>query len=103
MLIVNPEYLELQKTKPALVRWAGALDHFRRIIESREFATPNALKQVIGSADNLGNYRYAFDIGGRKGARLIASINFEVQVLKINFIGTHTQYDKVNVHTVDEG
>jgi len=43
--------------------------------------------------------RVVFDIAGNK-YRLIARISYEYKAVLIKFIGTHTQYDKIDAETV---
>ncbi|HJS54665.1 MAG TPA: type II toxin-antitoxin system HigB family toxin [Chitinophagaceae bacterium] len=54
------------------------------------------IKKVFGSADSVGNGLYVFNIGGNK-YRLIARIIFGARTVFIRFIGTHKEYDKVNI------
>ena len=54
------------------------------------------IKQVFGATDSVGNGLYVFNVGGNK-YRLIARIIFRTRTVFIRFIGTHKEYDKVNV------
>jgi mRNA interferase HigB len=54
------------------------------------------LKKTFPSTDYVGKDLYIFNIGGRK-YRLIARIIFGVRTMYIRFIGTHAEYDKVNL------
>jgi mRNA interferase HigB len=49
-------------------------------------------------ADKVGD-RYVFDIGGNR-FRLIAKINFAAGVVAVRWIGTHADYDKINVEEI---
>ena len=40
-----------------------------------------------------------FNIGGNK-YRLVVHFNYELQIADIKFIGTHREYDKIDVETV---
>ena len=60
---------------------------------------PNEIKQQYKSASVVGGRRVVFDIAGNK-YRLIASINYETQIVYIRFIGTHRQYDKIDAENI---
>ncbi len=59
----------------------------------------NELKMIFNTASIVGNDRAVFNIKGND-YRLVVRIEFEWQVIYIKFIGTHLQYDKINVKTI---
>lgn len=61
--------------------------------------TPNEVKLTYISASILKDGRIVFNIKGN-AYRLIVKFNFERQWAFIRFIGTHTDYDKINVNTI---
>jgi mRNA interferase HigB len=63
------------------------------------WGNPAALKQDIRSASILKNRRAVFNIAGNK-YRLVADIDYARQLLWVKFIGTHSDYDKIDVETV---
>ena len=58
--------------------------------------TPNDIKKVYSDASFLGDNRVVFNIKGND-YRLIVHIDYPRKIVRIKFIGTHSQYDKVNV------
>jgi mRNA interferase HigB len=60
---------------------------------------PNEIKTEYPSASILADNRVVFNIKGNS-YRLIVKINYEYQMVWIRFIGTHSQYDKVNANTI---
>jgi mRNA interferase HigB len=40
-----------------------------------------------------------FDIGGNK-FRIVPKINYRAGIVFIRFVGTHAEYDKINVNTI---
>ena len=59
------------------------------------------IKEQYAIASFVGNNRVVFNIGGNK-YRLVAEIQYRVGIVWVKFIGTHTEYDKINVETINE-
>ena len=64
-----------------------------------KWSSPNDLKLEYPTASILKGGRVVFNICGNK-YRLEARINYSRQWLFIRFIGTHTDYDKIDVNTI---
>lgn len=60
---------------------------------------PNEVKQTYVSASILKSNRIVFNIKGNS-YRLVAKFNFEKQWVFIRFIGTDTEYDKIDANTI---
>jgi len=61
--------------------------------------TPQDIKNRYGSASFPGNDRVVFNICGNK-YRLIVLIRYAFEVVYIRFIGTHTEYDKIDAKEI---
>ena len=61
--------------------------------------TPNEVKQTFANASILKDNRIVFNIKGNT-YRLLTKFNFEKQWVFIRFIGTHSEYDKINANTI---
>lgn len=61
--------------------------------------TPNDVKQTYASASILKNGRIVFNIKGNS-YRLIVKFNFEKQWAFIRFIGSHSDYDKIDANNI---
>ena len=70
-----------------------------REAEKAEWENPNQLKVEYPSASILNENRVVFNIKGNK-YRLIVKISFDYQMVWIRFIGTHSEYDKINANTI---
>lgn len=67
--------------------------------KSAELNNPNELKQQFKNASIVGEGRVVFNIKGNT-YRLVVAIDYEFKVVFIRFIGTHSEYDKINVKTI---
>jgi mRNA interferase HigB len=70
-----------------------------KIVEAAQWTKPTDVKAMFRSADILRGGRIIFDIGGNK-YRLIAAIHYRGQRIYVRFIGTHTEYDRIDPDTV---
>ena len=75
------------------------LDAWYRIIKGREYRSPHELREDFPTASFLGARRTVFNIGGNK-YRLVVAIRYDARIVFIRFIGTHQQYDKIDVASV---
>ncbi len=79
----------------ALTAWIVA-------VESHSFATPQALKAVFRNASVVGADRVVFNIKGND-YRLIVAVDWPRQIVYIKWIGSHADYDRIDVRTVRHG
>jgi mRNA interferase HigB len=70
-----------------------------KIVEAAQWTKPTDVKAMFRSADILRGGRIIFDIGGNK-YRLIAAVHYRGQRIYVRFIGTHTEYDRIDPDTV---
>ena len=61
-----------------------------------DWANFNEVRKIFNSVDAVGNDLYVFNIKGNSH-RLIVRIIFRVRTIYIKFIGTHKEYNKVNL------
>ena len=64
-----------------------------------DWRSPADVKQDFRNASILKDGRVVFNIAGNK-YRLVVWINYAYQVVYIRFIGTHAQYDKIDLQTI---
>lgn len=57
------------------------------------------VKNSFNSVDNVGNNRFVFNIKGNN-YRLVAIIIFASKKVYIRFIGTHTEYNKIDCSNI---
>ena len=70
-----------------------------RETQKAEWENPNQIKIEYPSASILNENRVVFNIKGNN-YRLIVKISYEYQMVWIRFIGTHSEYDKINANTI---
>jgi mRNA interferase HigB len=67
--------------------------------KTSNWKNPNDIKQTYANASILKDNRVVFNIKGNS-YRLIVKFNYIRQWAFIRFIGTHTEYDKVDAETI---
>lgn len=65
-------------------------------VKKEKWENSNDVKAKYGNASIIKDNRIVFNIHGNK-YRLIVKINYDHQIIFIRFIGTHIEYDNVNV------
>jgi len=70
----------------------SALQHWYKLMKSRNFTSFADLRAIFPSADQVGNLT-VFNIGGNK-VRLIAAIHYNRRKVYIRAVLTHDEYDK---------
>jgi len=64
--------------------------------EHATWAAPTEIKKEYAPASVLKNGRVVFNIGGNK-YRLLAKVNDVARVVFVRFVGTHAEYDRIDV------
>lgn len=57
------------------------------------------IKATFNYADYVGNQRYVFNIKGND-YRLVVVIKFIPKLVYIRFVGTHSEYDRIDCSTI---
>lgn len=75
------------------------LETWYETVRSAEWQRPSDIKEFYAGVTILKDSRVVFNIKGND-YRLIAKINYSKQWMFIRFIGTHSQYDKIDADTI---
>ena len=67
--------------------------------EAAQWSTPADVKRQFGTASILRSGRVVFNIAGNK-YRLVVAIRYDLKIVFIRFVGTHSQYDDIDVEEV---
>ena len=78
---------------------ATALQEWYHELVNYDFRNFNELKQVYGNASLVADDRMVFNINGNK-YRLVVRIVFDFKTIQVKWLGTHAEYDKTNVTTI---
>ncbi len=78
---------------------AQSLNAWFHEAKAAAWANSNELKQQYATASILKNGRVVFNIKGND-YRLVVRINYSTQIVYIRFVGTHKEYDTIDVNTV---
>lgn len=78
--------------EPTLMEWI-------RAVRKASWETPQELRNDYPSASILPENRVVFRLGGGN-YRLITSIHYNRGIVFVRFIGTHSEYDKIDPKTI---
>ena len=77
----------------------AALERWYDIAEKAEWRNLSDIKVDFPTTDYVGNQHYVFNIRGNK-YRLVVVVKFTIGHIFIRFVGTHSEYDKIDVSTI---
>lgn len=77
----------------------GPLLAWYREVEKADWATPAEVKEKYRNASIVGDSRVIFNIKGND-YRLVVKINYPYRMVYVRFVGTHVEYDKIDVEEV---
>ncbi len=76
-----------------------ALEVWHADVRKSEWENPEQIKQTYASASFLQDNRVVFNIKGNE-YRLIVHVDYKRKIVRIKFIGTHSEYDKIKAKEV---
>lgn len=88
-----------RKDQPAL---KAALDAWFAEVSKAEWTSTADVKRLYATASIASADRIVFNIKGND-YRLVVSVDFEKAILWIKWIGTHKDYDRIDVKEVKHG
>ena len=75
------------------------IDSWYYEVKHADWGSPNDVRNDFPKARIIGKTRIIFNILNNR-FRLIAKVNFKAKIVYIRFIGTHKEYDKIEVDKV---
>jgi mRNA interferase HigB len=82
------------ETKTSLERW-------HRLTKAAQWTSTDDVQSAVPRAKVLNRERVRFEVAGGN-YRLIAAFDFHRQIAFVKFVGTHAQYDSVDVFTISQ-
>lgn len=76
-----------------------ALEVWHSDVRKADWETSSDIKQLYSSASFLKDNRVVFNIKGND-FRLIVHIDYLRKIVRIKFVGTHSQYDKIKAEEI---
>ena len=70
-----------------------------REVEKEDWDSPAKLKDKYRNASLVKGNRVVFNIKGND-YRLVVKINYRYRIVYVRFVGTHVEYDKIDVEEV---
>lgn len=80
----------------------SALDSWFHEVRQADWHTPADVVKAYGNASIVGSERVVFNIKGND-YRLVVAIHYRLQIVFIKWLGSHAEYDKIDVKTVNYG
>ncbi|MDR6783292.1 type II toxin-antitoxin system HigB family toxin [Pedobacter africanus] len=78
---------------------APALNKWYNTVKSADWSRLTDVATDFNHVDYVGNDRYVFNIKGND-FRIVAMIFFDKRTVFIRFVGTHSEYDKIDCSTI---
>ena len=98
-VIARSAIREFLDSDPTYADAKESLDAWYQHTANADWSTPAEVKAQFRSASILQDGRVVFNIAGNK-YRIVVWINYAYRVVYIRFIGTHKQYDQIDVQTI---
>ena len=80
----------------------AALESWFHEAQASDWKSPAELKRSYNNASVVGADRVVFNIKGND-YRLVVAIDYQRQIVFIKWLGTHKEYDEIDVKTVKYG
>lgn len=68
-------------------------------VRKAQWESPDQIRREYSSASFLRDNRVVFNIKGND-YRLIVHIDYKRKIVRVKFIGTHSEYDKINAEEI---
>jgi mRNA interferase HigB len=76
-----------------------ALERWYKLVKTAHWASTDEVQRAAPKSKVLNRERIRFEVGNY---RLVVAVDFHRQVGFVKFIGTHAEYDRVDVLTISQ-
>ena len=80
----------------------AAVESWFHEVQRADWKSPSDVLKSYGNASIVGSDRVVFNIKGND-YRLVVAVDYSRQIVFVKWIGTHADYDKIDVKTVQYG
>jgi mRNA interferase HigB len=77
------------------------LERWHKLVRTAQWASTDEVQKTAPKAKLLNRERVRFEVAGGN-YRLVAAFDFRRQIAFVKFIGTHTDYDRIDALTVSQ-
>lgn len=81
-----------EDSKPSLENWY-------HVTSAAQWKSLNDIRKDFRSVDYIGNQHYVFNIRGNN-YRLVVVVKFTMGAVFIRYVGTHKEYDRIDVSNI---
>ena len=99
--IIAKSSLQTFWERPGCADARGPLHSWYAEATKATWRSPQDIKGQYARASICGNNRVVFNIGGNK-YRLVVEVQYQAGIVWVKFVGTHAQYDRIDVETVND-
>lgn len=96
MRVIAKSTLKEFYQEPKYADSQSALESWHQEMSKSNFSNSNEIKEKYRNCSVVGDNKIVFNISGNK-YRLIVKINYFAKIIYIKFVGTHKQYDKIDI------
>ena len=102
MRVVATRSLQKFWERPGCADARGPLHSWYVEAVKATWRTHQDIKDQYASASICGNNRVVFNVGGNKYRLVVVEIQYHAGIVWVKFVGTHAQYDRIDVETVND-
>ena len=78
-----------------------SLERWHKLVRAAQWASTDEVQKAAPKAKVLNRERVRFEVAGGN-YRLVVAFDFRRQIAFVKFIGTHTDYDRIDAITVSQ-
>jgi mRNA interferase HigB len=97
----EPAQSGCHRQQPGCADARGPLESWHEEALKAIWKSPQDVKGQYAGASICGNNRVVFNVGGNK-YRLVVEMQYRAGIVWVKFIGTHEQYNRINVESVND-
>jgi mRNA interferase HigB len=101
MRVIAKSSLKKFWERPGCADARGPLHSWYEEALKAKWRRPQDVKNQYASSSICGNNRVVFNVGGNK-YRLVVEVQYQAGIVWVEFIGTHAQYDRIEVESVND-